>query len=282
MKTFVCNYAPLRFLPYPETGEFVNVGVVVFCPEIEWFDYRLEVKRRKRIHEFFPELDKKILRDSIATVDLELGHHRNATELQLFGHRLTPEVARPRTLWFKDLIRQREALLHFGQPGVLLAKDPAEALDTLFQNIVRRQFARPKVYQEGVMRRRLAELLNKWKMPYEKDQIVGNQEYHVTMPFVHFVDRMATKVLKPFDLNKPETNEIYNHGDIWVAKMRRLEERKLMPKEVVFAVQLPSKGTRLTAANKICDALKELKVRVVDFSTTDALREAAALESKLA
>jgi len=26
-----CNYAMLRFLPYPETGEFVNVGVVVNC-----------------------------------------------------------------------------------------------------------------------------------------------------------------------------------------------------------------------------------------------------------
>ncbi len=34
MKTgkVACNYAIIRFLPYPETEEFVNVGVVLACP----------------------------------------------------------------------------------------------------------------------------------------------------------------------------------------------------------------------------------------------------------
>ncbi len=41
MKQFVCNYAPVRFLPYRETGEFVNVGVVLHCPQTDFFGFRL-------------------------------------------------------------------------------------------------------------------------------------------------------------------------------------------------------------------------------------------------
>jgi hypothetical protein len=32
-KKLACNYAVLRFLPYPETGEFVNIGVAIGCPD---------------------------------------------------------------------------------------------------------------------------------------------------------------------------------------------------------------------------------------------------------
>lgn len=30
MNELTCNYAPIRFQPYRETGEFVNIGVVVY------------------------------------------------------------------------------------------------------------------------------------------------------------------------------------------------------------------------------------------------------------
>lgn len=33
MMDVVCNYAVARFLPYRESGEFVNVEVVLACPQ---------------------------------------------------------------------------------------------------------------------------------------------------------------------------------------------------------------------------------------------------------
>ena len=47
----------VRFLPYPETEEFVNIGVVMACPETGTFDFRIETRRRERITGFFPELE---------------------------------------------------------------------------------------------------------------------------------------------------------------------------------------------------------------------------------
>ncbi len=48
----ICNYAVIRFLPYPETEEFVNVGVILACPETRTIDYMLETRRRDRITGF--------------------------------------------------------------------------------------------------------------------------------------------------------------------------------------------------------------------------------------
>ncbi len=39
----------MRFLPYTETDELVNVGVVMACPQTGLFDYRIETRRRERI-----------------------------------------------------------------------------------------------------------------------------------------------------------------------------------------------------------------------------------------
>ena len=35
MKEVACNCAIARFRPCSETGEFVNVGIVLFCPQAE-------------------------------------------------------------------------------------------------------------------------------------------------------------------------------------------------------------------------------------------------------
>ena len=55
MKEVVCNYAIARFRPYRETGEFVNVGIVLICPQVNYFGYLFEKRKYKRITDFFPE-----------------------------------------------------------------------------------------------------------------------------------------------------------------------------------------------------------------------------------
>lgn len=61
MKTnVICNFAVVRFRPYPETEEFVNIGVVMACPQAGFFDFKIETKRRDRITHFFPELNTDV------------------------------------------------------------------------------------------------------------------------------------------------------------------------------------------------------------------------------
>ena len=76
MKKTVCNYAVVHFMPYPETEEFVCVGVVLFCQTANYFDYKLEMKRRGRVLGFFPELDADILLRGRLIFEQQLRHVR--------------------------------------------------------------------------------------------------------------------------------------------------------------------------------------------------------------
>ena len=48
-----CHYAIVRFMPFVETGEFGNVGVVLFSPTARFFGFRLLGQRISRITNFF-------------------------------------------------------------------------------------------------------------------------------------------------------------------------------------------------------------------------------------
>ena len=53
MNKLACRYAILKFLPYTETGEFANVGVVLACPATGFFGFKLETRRYARFTDFF-------------------------------------------------------------------------------------------------------------------------------------------------------------------------------------------------------------------------------------
>lgn len=72
MKNLACRYAIVHFLPYTETSEFANVGVVLACPATGYFGFRLETRRYTRFTHFFRDLDKRVYLRSIAALRDEL------------------------------------------------------------------------------------------------------------------------------------------------------------------------------------------------------------------
>lgn len=281
MKQFVCNYAPVRFLPYREVGEFVNVGLVLHCPQKDYFGFKLvPLKRTGRVTGFFPELDAKLFKAALQGIGRELARVQA-------GHRLLPvtddvpsEIAKEQVKKFKEVIRRREGLLHFGDAGTLMADTPEEALNHLFGRFVERQFAQKREYQEIVMRHKLARFLRDWKLArhYELNKKVGDADFHIVMPFVHYADGIVAKAIKPLDLNKPEPSDIYHHGGAWVKNMERLKNRDHLPTTVVFTVQLPEKGKRLGAAEEICGELRQLGIEPVEFNDATLLRRAVEID----
>ena len=68
---YACQYAIVRFLPYAETGEFANVGIVLICPQTGYFNFKL-LKHVRRISAFFEELDAAIFKNTYKTFFAEL------------------------------------------------------------------------------------------------------------------------------------------------------------------------------------------------------------------
>jgi hypothetical protein len=137
---FACNYAIARFLPYAETGEFVNVGVALICPEAGFFDFQLARKKR-RVTGFFKELDKTIYAAGLKYFCEELTSLRGALRLRDIK-RASGGFEKEYALGvFRELVKPRESIFRFGAARTVLADDPAEHLRELYAFYVERQFA---------------------------------------------------------------------------------------------------------------------------------------------
>jgi hypothetical protein len=276
MNKFVCNYSIARFRPYRETAEFVNVGVVLLCPQVDFFGHAFERRKHKRITDFFPELDFNVFKTGLAGLLKELTRvtGRNDETRQF----VTDAEAQIRTAAFKELVRTRESLFHFSEVGTVLADDPKAKLAELFDFYIKRQFARDREYQEIIMRRRLGDFLQKVNLArfYKQDQRVGDDNYNVVLPFVHFEGDMPRKAIKPLHMDKPTTTEIYRHGDAWVSSVRRLYQINRLPKDFLFAVRYPTSKTKgQAAAQEVCNELQKLGAVTVPFADTEAIRQFA-------
>lgn len=67
MNKIPCQYAIVRFTPFVETGEFANVGIVLFAPRQKSLLFKLVTKRYARITGFFHELDAGVYATPLKT-----------------------------------------------------------------------------------------------------------------------------------------------------------------------------------------------------------------------
>lgn len=283
MKEFACNYAIARFRPYRETGEFVNVGIVLLCPELGFFDCAFETRRHRRVTDFFPELDFQIFQTGLSGLLKELKRVTTREEGQ--GPQLVfQKEAEAGIAMFKELVRPREAIFNFGEIGTVLASDPKAKLTDLFDYYIKRQFAKDREYQEIIMRRELGEFLQKVNLArfYKQDQRIGDDTYNVTLPFVHFRGASPSKAIKPLHLDKPAPTDIYRHGDAWISTVRRLRQMSRLPEKLLFVVKYPkhpaARDRRGEAAIEICAELEKLDTLTLHFGDTKKIATFAECE----
>ena len=152
MKKYACQYAIIQFLPYAETGEFANVGIALACPELGYFDAVLvDLKRTKRITDFFEGLDARIYREAMKYLRQELDRLREHFDIGIDAPEVTAAA-------FTELTRPREALLRFGEPRVVVTNDARSALKRLFNHFIERDFA-TKEYHEDILTRGVGKML---------------------------------------------------------------------------------------------------------------------------
>lgn len=275
MKTpTVCNYAVIRFLPYPETEEFVNIGIVMVDMMGRRFHHKIETRRRGRVIGFFPELDYEVYTaartlcvDEMNRVgQLVNGHAKEGQpELNLGDEGLTH--------LFRDVVKPRESLIRYSGIRTVFTDKPKAKLNELFQHYVERQFAERQEYQEQIMQKRLGALLKQHQLDkqyHEQTFRDPNMDYQVKFPFVREVDG-ARRAIKPLYLAHKEPTRIIEHGDQWCARFRRLREFDDRPEQVIFVLNTATDTKRKRAADEIRDRILELGGESVPERNTDRL-----------
>lgn len=274
MKKFVCQYAIVRFLPYLETGEFANVGIVLLCPETGYFDFRL-LNRARRITAFFEELKINLYRDAKNIFHKELERIQQFVDHANNDGKLTQSFVNN---IFADLIRPREVMMRFDTVRTLLTDDPKQKLDELFSFYIERDFVTP-VYQEKLIENnvrnvlRSADLINK----YKKETLGDQAAYHATFPFVYMENGHARRVIKPINLAQNDPAQIFDHGWAWMGKIKKLRDMGFLYDDVLLAVKSPSANDKpeFDMYTEVIRKLKDEKIIVALANDKDKILEFA-------
>lgn len=267
-KKLACNYTVLRFLPYSESEEFVNLGIAMACPDLHWFDFRIEMRRVERITGFFPELKhnkdsfiegRKLFKKELERVRemLHDGHAKNQPQFK--------ELARQFNHTFLTLVRPREEAFYFSNPRTCLVDDPAVTLNALFDRYVERSFAQRHEYQETLMEKRL-------RTVFSANQILCHYHEHTFsgdlctahFPFVRQNGGLQfTRAIRPLDLDKAETHRIVSHADAWRSKLERMKSIPDQPAHTLFVVRRPPTGKRLDVCTQMCNELEQVGAEIM-------------------
>lgn len=234
------RYSIIRFLPYAETEEFVNVGVVMFAPSARYFDFRLSNKWR-RLGAFFNTLDRQVFTQGMRAFQEELARTRDMAG-NLAGGEEFGQVSVQRM--FEDLVRPREALFRFSSIRAVMTEAPEAKLAALFDYYVKHDFATPEYHEvlieqavRGVLRREgLGERFRKAKL--------GTGALQFSVPFAELDETgRVLRVIKPMHLAYDDPVRILDHGNQWLGRLRHLDRVKALPEAMLLAVTEPPADT---------------------------------------
>jgi hypothetical protein len=121
----VFEYAVIRAVPRQERGEFVNVGVIVYCAPLDFLGARTHVDDA-RLAALDPFLDLEVLRDSLAHLDLSCGDDRAAG----------PVVGTTRGQRFRWLTAPRSTIVQTSPAHTGFTDDPEAELTRLLAALV--------------------------------------------------------------------------------------------------------------------------------------------------
>ncbi|WP_067583421.1 DUF3037 domain-containing protein [Endozoicomonas ascidiicola] len=255
MTKYACRYAVVQFMPYPETGEFANVGVIAVVPHRNSFTFQLELTRYSRLTQFFHHLDHKVYLQAIKHLHEELQYlAKVVTEGEIKAQQA-----------FELIVRPLEAILRFNHERVKMTEKPQAVAHELFDRFVQHDFAKKDNYEQ-LLQSRVTRLVRGLNLKHQfRKQKIGNL-YPVTMPLVQSTDERRLRAIQPLHFNRAEPEKIIEHGNLWVSKLSTLKELKDLPADILIAVEKPEMpgGDILTAWNMV-------KTKLADFGDmTDA------------
>jgi hypothetical protein len=118
------DYALIRVVPHVDTGEFLNVGVILFCRTLRFLGARIE-------------LDEARLRALDPTIDVELVKEHLALIPEICaGRGPIGELGQAESFYW--LVAPHNTVIQASPVHSGLCSDPAATLDRLMQTVVPR------------------------------------------------------------------------------------------------------------------------------------------------
>jgi len=229
-----CMYAVVRFMPFAETREFANVGIVVIAPKLGLYDFKLAPQKFARVTQFFDDLDGVVYKHAIEGFEAELERIRK---------HLVHNYVQGKDLvnYFKEITRTRESVLHFGEIGTLLTDNVNVTVDKLYDRLIGRNFTANKEYKEQQMIRVLKSQLTTHlpkNVRYTKQNIKAGM-FDISMPLVTKINSNY-RIIRPLAFEQQNVLQAMEHGETWVNRLKKLIHSEVLEaKRALFALEKP-------------------------------------------
>jgi len=213
------TYVTLRYVHDTTSGEFVNVGVAVFCPEKRFLGAKCR-RTYGRISKVFPGVDGEAFKGALRSIEA-----RFAERARRFAEELPIECAVSVREHALAILPDDDSALQWSSVGGGLTNDPETALERLFERMVHRYDE--KQNQE---RRSDDEVWRNFKRDLESRHIldrfepkrIASQDDEVE--FQHAWKNGVWHCLEPlsFDLSSAET--IRDKAHRWLGQLTSLRD----------------------------------------------------------
>lgn len=266
------QYEIIRFRPFPETGEFANVGILALDPDDGGLQYKLVPKRFRRVTQFFNTLEPNTFAAAMSLLQDEL-------------ERVAPAL-RGSSMWTKHTLgslmnRDRESVWTFSEPRTVRVEgDTQETIEKLYELYVGRNFVNSD-YQERFMVRATRHLLKRRGIEGYSERVVDDEIVPVKFPLVS--DFGGTRVIKPISLSQKTTIGVIDHAATWHDRLRLLIKRgRLDNDKILLPISGPSSSDPdiVEAYRTARGELQALDVRVIDQEDEVGLLAFARLGAK--
>jgi hypothetical protein len=239
------DFATIGFRPFPETQEFVTIGVVALDIAARQLDFVLQDTRKTaRVLAMFPKAGKALYREARNKLELELASIRNAVNRQGAGGNVPffPVLRDKEDGLFAAITSPREGVFCFPVKGRRMADDMEVLLEALKTRFIDQDGLTAQQVGEQQMARALKNSLRAARIlpAYTQNAKIGPEEFQVTFAFAHLNgDHRADRALRPLNFDLSNSTDIYNHGDEWIQKMRRLKRLGFRPDRCLIAARAP-------------------------------------------
>jgi hypothetical protein len=253
------HYSIIRFMPFSETQEFANIGVLAFVPRTGYVDFRIAPKRFKRVSDFFEDIDGRLYKSAVCTFEEELN------SVKKFAKGIKENELVDIML---EITREREGIMTFADSGIMITEEPEAALDELFGIYIGRNFKETKEYRELQMVRALKkELTTNLNIKYKEEKLDAGYG-PLKLPLVSHFDK-EIKAIKPLAFDQKTPLMLADHGERWISRVKHLIKAKVIRNDnFLFALEKPTNQADefQTAYSVVTREMKDLGVQTTDFA----------------
>ena|SRR5690554_1150889 len=243
-------YAIVRFMPFVETQEFANVGVVLCAPDQGKLFFKLARKRFGRVTQFFDDLDGKLYTQALTVIEQEL------KRVEAYVAEKPGEKA---ALIFNELTRHREGVIYFGNVRPALVDNPAVKLEELFERYVQRDFVNDE-YRERVLEKLIRQTFTEQKIEGFKKAKLALKLGEFELPFVRDGIK-GRQIIKPLAFDRKTPLAAFEHAKQWTDRFIRLrDDKRVLQQNMLFALDVPTQSEYLDAYRESVETMHALEI----------------------